>query len=123
MRCRRGPFRARGRNRGKKKKMYRFCVRRRGGLSSGPIRKSKEDQMAQSLPQRALGKSGINCSAIGLGCMSFSGVYGPSEDAAAVALINQALDAGITMLDSSDAYGKGQNETLVGNAIKGRRAG
>jgi aryl-alcohol dehydrogenase-like predicted oxidoreductase len=77
--------------------------------------------MAQSLPQRALGKSGINCSAVGLGCMSFSGVYGPSEDAAAVALINQALDAGITMLDSSDAYGKGQNETLVGNAIKTRR--
>jgi aryl-alcohol dehydrogenase-like predicted oxidoreductase len=79
--------------------------------------------MAQSLPQRALGKSGINVSAIGLGCMSFSGVYGPSEDAAAIALINQALDAGITMLDSSDAYGKGQNETLVGNAIKSRRAG
>jgi aryl-alcohol dehydrogenase-like predicted oxidoreductase len=78
--------------------------------------------MAQSLPQRALGKSGINVSAIGLGCMSFSGVYGPSEDAAAVTLINQALDAGITMLDSSDAYGKGQNETLVGSAIKGRRA-
>ncbi len=77
--------------------------------------------MAQSLPQRALGKSGINCSAVGLGCMSFSGVYGPSEDAAAVTLINQALDAGITMLDSSDAYGKGQNETLVGNAIKSRR--
>jgi aryl-alcohol dehydrogenase-like predicted oxidoreductase len=76
--------------------------------------------MAQ-LPQRALGKSGINVSAIGLGCMSFSGVYGPSEDAAAVTLINQALDAGITMLDSSDAYGKGQNETLVGNAIKSRR--
>src|SRR5213078_3657273 len=46
----------------------------------------------------------------------------PSEDAAAVTLINQALDAGITMLDSSDAYGKGQNETLVGNAVKGRRA-
>jgi aryl-alcohol dehydrogenase-like predicted oxidoreductase len=77
--------------------------------------------MAQ-LPQRALGKSGINVSAIGLGCMSFSGVYGPSEDAAAVTLINQALDAGITMLDSSDAYGKGQNETLVGSAIKSRRA-
>jgi aryl-alcohol dehydrogenase-like predicted oxidoreductase len=75
------------------------------------------------LPQRALGKSGINCSAIGLGCMSFSGVYGPSEDAAATALIHAALDAGITLLDSSDAYGKGHNETLLGNALKGRRAG
>jgi aryl-alcohol dehydrogenase-like predicted oxidoreductase len=79
--------------------------------------------MAQTLPQRAIGKSGISASAIGLGCMSFSGTYGPSDDAAAIALIHDALDAGITMLDSSDAYGKGQNETLVGNAIKGRRSG
>ena len=79
--------------------------------------------MAQSLPQRPLGKSGINSSAIGLGCMSFSGTYGPSDDTAAIALIHDALDAGITMLDSSDAYGKGHNETLVGNAIKGRRGG
>ena len=55
--------------------------------------------------------------------MSFSGIYGPSEDAAATALIHDALDAGITMLDSSDAYGKGHNETLLGKAIKGRRAG
>jgi aryl-alcohol dehydrogenase-like predicted oxidoreductase len=73
------------------------------------------------LPQRALGKSGIQVSAIGLGCMSFSGTYGPSEDAAATALIHEALEAGITMLDSSDAYGKGQNETLLGAALKGRR--
>jgi aryl-alcohol dehydrogenase-like predicted oxidoreductase len=79
--------------------------------------------VAKSLPQRALGKSGINVSAIGLGCMSFSGVYGPAEDAASTALIHEALEAGITMLDSSDAYGKGHNETLLGNALKGRRAG
>ena len=79
--------------------------------------------MAKTLPQRAIGKSGINCSAIGLGCMSFSGVYGPSEDAAATALIHDALDAGITMFDSSDAYGKGHNETLLGNALKGKRQG
>jgi aryl-alcohol dehydrogenase-like predicted oxidoreductase len=77
--------------------------------------------VAQSLPQRALGKSGIQVSAIGLGCMSFSGTYGPSEDAAATALIHEALEAGITMLDSSDAYGKGQNETLLGAALKGHR--
>jgi len=79
--------------------------------------------VAQSLPQRALGKSGINVSAIGLGCMSFSGTYGPSDDAAATALIHDAIEAGITMLDSSDAYGKGQNETLLGNALKGKRQG
>src|ERR1041384_7400895 len=77
--------------------------------------------MAQSLPQRAGGKSGINVSAIGLGCMSFSGTYGPSEDAAATTLIHDAIEAGITMFDSSDAYGNGQNETLVGKALKGTR--
>jgi aryl-alcohol dehydrogenase-like predicted oxidoreductase len=75
-----------------------------------------------ALPQRALGKSGINCSAIGLGCMSFSGTYGPSDDAAGIALIHAALDAGITMFDSSDAYGKGHNESLLGHALKGRRS-
>ena len=79
--------------------------------------------MAQSLPKRALGKSGIQVSTVGLGCMSFSGTYGPSEDAAATALIQDAIEAGITLFDSSDAYGKGQNETLLGNALKGKRAG
>jgi aryl-alcohol dehydrogenase-like predicted oxidoreductase len=85
---------------------------------------SKEDTVApQSLPQRALGNSGINVSAIGLGCMSFSGTYGPAEDAASIALIHEALDRGITFLDSSDAYGKGHNEQLLGRALAGRRAG
>src|SRR5262245_4065391 len=83
-----------------------------------PQNRMKEDIVAQSLPKRALGKSGINVSAIGLGCMSFSGTYGPSEDAAAIALIHEALEQGIAMFDSSDAYGKGQNETLLGNALK-----
>jgi aryl-alcohol dehydrogenase-like predicted oxidoreductase len=82
-----------------------------------------EDTVAQSLPRRTLGKTGIEVSAVGLGCMSFSGVYGPSEDAAAIQLIHEAIEAGINFLDSSDAYGKGQNETLLGNALKGKRAG
>ena len=79
--------------------------------------------MAPSLPQRALGRSGIKVSAIGLGCMSFSGVYGPADDAASIALIHEALDLGINFLDSSDAYGKGHNEELLGKALKGRRQG
>jgi aryl-alcohol dehydrogenase-like predicted oxidoreductase len=79
--------------------------------------------MAQSLPQRAIGKSGLRCSAVSLGCMSFSGVYGPAEDANSIALIHAALDRGITMFDSSDAYGKGHNEELLGKALKGRRQG
>jgi aryl-alcohol dehydrogenase-like predicted oxidoreductase len=73
------------------------------------------------LETRQLGRSGIAASAIGLGCMSFSGVYGPSDDKAAQAVIHDALDAGITMLDTADMYGWGQNETVVGQAIKGRR--
>ena len=76
-----------------------------------------------ALPQRELGKSGIKVSAEGLGLMSLSGTYGPSDDAAGIELIHEALDRGITFLDSSDAYGKGHNETLLGKALKGRRAG
>src|ERR1700691_5360325 len=75
-----------------------------------------------SLPKRTLGSSGIQTSAIGLGCMSLSGIYGKSGDDDGIALVREALDRGITMLDSSDAYGAGHNEELVGKAIKGRRA-
>ena len=60
-------------------------------------------------------------SALGLGCMSLSGVYGPADDAASLRLVQHALDRGITHLDSSDMYGWGHNETLLGRAIKGRR--
>jgi aryl-alcohol dehydrogenase-like predicted oxidoreductase len=54
--------------------------------------------------------------------MSLSGIYGKSGDDDGIALIREALDRGITMLDTSDAYGAGHNEELVGKAIKGRRA-
>jgi aryl-alcohol dehydrogenase-like predicted oxidoreductase len=75
----------------------------------------------KSLPARSLGSSGISVSAIGLGCMSLSGTYGTSNDDEGIALIREALDQGITFLDTSDAYGKGHNEELVGKAIAGRR--
>lgn len=77
----------------------------------------------KSLPSRSLGSSGIGVSAIGLGCMSLSGTYGTSNDDEGIALIHEALDRGITLLDTSDAYGNGHNETLVGKAIAGRRSG
>src|SRR6201996_4462976 len=74
------------------------------------------------LPTRALGSSGMQVSALGLGCMSLSGTYGQSDDAEGLAVIREALDRGITLLDTSDAYGNGHNEELVGKAIKGRRS-
>jgi aryl-alcohol dehydrogenase-like predicted oxidoreductase len=60
--------------------------------------------------------------AIGFGCMSLSNVYGASDDRAGAKLIREALDRGVTMLDTSDMYGWGHNEKLVGEAIAGRRA-
>jgi len=73
--------------------------------------------------RRKLGKEGPEVSAIGLGCMSLSGVYGTSDDAAGIALIHRAIDLGIDHFDSSDMYGWGQNEELLGRAVKGRRDG
>jgi len=72
------------------------------------------------LPSRKLGS--ITSSAVGLGCMSLSGVYGASDDAEGIAAIREAMDRGITLLDTSDMYGWGHNEELVGKAIKGRRS-
>jgi aryl-alcohol dehydrogenase-like predicted oxidoreductase len=57
-----------------------------------------------------------------LGCMSLSGTYGASDDNEGIAVIQEALDQGITFLDSSDMYGWGHNEELIGRAIKGRRS-
>ena len=70
---------------------------------------------------RKLGNSTLTVSAIGLGCMSMSGVYGKGDDAESIAVIHRALDLGVNLLDSSDMYGWGHNEELLARAIKGRR--
>ena len=72
---------------------------------------------------RTLGKNGPKVSSIGLGLMSMSGTYGKGDDAESIGVLQHALDRGITFLDSSDMYGWGHNEELVGRAIKGRRQG
>jgi aryl-alcohol dehydrogenase-like predicted oxidoreductase len=72
---------------------------------------------------RLLGHGGPRVSAIGLGCMSMSGTYGKSDDVGSAAVIHHALDLGMTFLDSSDMYGWGHNETLLGQALAGRRPG
>jgi aryl-alcohol dehydrogenase-like predicted oxidoreductase len=73
------------------------------------------------ITKRALGRGGPMVSAVGLGCMSLSGVYGDADDGESVKLIHHALDRGVNHLDSSDMYGWGHNEEVVGRAIAGRR--
>lgn len=70
---------------------------------------------------RTLGKSGLEVSAVGLGCMGMSEFYGPSDDAASIATLLHALDSGVTFWDTADMYGSGHNESLVGRALAGRR--
>jgi aryl-alcohol dehydrogenase-like predicted oxidoreductase len=69
---------------------------------------------------RKLGRTGPEVSAIGLGCMAMSGMYGPADRAAGIATIHTALDGGITLLDTGDFYGMGHNELLIAEAVKGR---
>jgi len=73
------------------------------------------------MKQRRLGGSGLEVSAVGLGCMVMPGFYGPGDEAGSIATIHRAGDIGVNHLDTSDAYGAGKNEELVGRAIKGRR--
>jgi aryl-alcohol dehydrogenase-like predicted oxidoreductase len=71
--------------------------------------------------RRRIGKGGPEVLAVGLGCMSLSGTYGTSDDSAAITLIHRALDLGVDHFDSSDMYGWGHNEELLGRALKGRK--
>jgi aryl-alcohol dehydrogenase-like predicted oxidoreductase len=73
------------------------------------------------LPGRSLGTSGLRVSALGLGLMGMSDLYGPADEAESIATIHAALDAGVTLLDTGDFYGMGHNELLLREALRGRR--
>ena len=73
------------------------------------------------IEKRSRGKGGPVVGCLGYGAMVLEGYYGASDDTQAVETIRHALDAGMTMIDSADAYGGGHNEILVGRALKGRR--
>lgn len=70
---------------------------------------------------RDLGSQGLSVSALGLGCSGMTGDYGVRDDAESVATIHRAIDLGVTLFDTSDAYSAGENERLIATAIKGRR--
>jgi aryl-alcohol dehydrogenase-like predicted oxidoreductase len=72
--------------------------------------------------RRTLGRSGIEVSAIGLGCWGMSGAYGPADEAESFATLHHALDLGVNLIDTADSYGDdGHNESLIGRTLAGRR--
>jgi aryl-alcohol dehydrogenase-like predicted oxidoreductase len=74
------------------------------------------------MEKRKLGRTGPEFSALGLGCMGMSDVYGPADRDESIATIHAAMEAGITLLDTGDFYGMGHNEMLIAEALKdGRR--
>ena len=72
------------------------------------------------MKQRTLGGK-ITVAEIGYGCFGLSGVYGAADDAESIAIIRKAVELGVTMIDTADAYGPFHNEELVGKALKGIR--
>ncbi len=70
---------------------------------------------------RALGKYGPTVFPLSLGCMGMSGWYGPSDEGEGIATIHEAIERGVTLIDTGDFYGMGHNEMLLGRALEGRR--
>jgi aryl-alcohol dehydrogenase-like predicted oxidoreductase len=73
------------------------------------------------LAKRRLGRQGLEVSAIGLGCLGMSQSYGVPDDAESIATIHRALELGVTLFDTAEAYGPFKNEELLGCALKGKR--
>jgi aryl-alcohol dehydrogenase-like predicted oxidoreductase len=74
-----------------------------------------------SLETRKLGRQGLEVSAIGLGCMGMSMLYGPADETESIATIHRSIALGCTFLDTAEAYGPHTNEELLGRALQGRR--
>jgi aryl-alcohol dehydrogenase-like predicted oxidoreductase len=84
---------------------------------------SREDSEIEFMQMRKLGKSGLEVSALGLGCMGMSFGYGPAgEKKAMISVIESAINRGVTFFDTAEAYGPYTNEELVGEALASVRA-
>ncbi len=70
---------------------------------------------------RLLGRTGLQVGVIGLGTMVHAGHFGPAKDSESLSAIDAALELGVNFIDTSDAYGAGYSETLLGEALRGRR--
>jgi aryl-alcohol dehydrogenase-like predicted oxidoreductase len=91
------------------------------GATSGPHERADEMTIT-AMPSRAIGGQGLATSAIGLGAMGLTTLYGgDTAGADPIAVIHRALDLGITLIDTSDAYGPSTNEEMVGRAVRDRR--
>src|SRR5260370_2993081 len=73
------------------------------------------------MQKRKLGNSGLEVSALGLGCMGMSEYYGEANETDSIATIHRAIDLGVNFFDTAEAYGPYTNEELLGRALKGRR--
>ena len=73
------------------------------------------------MQQRTLGRQGLTVSALGYGSMGINLAYGPSDEQQGIAAIQRAHDLGVTFFDTAEAYGWGENEKVVGRAIKAFR--
>jgi aryl-alcohol dehydrogenase-like predicted oxidoreductase len=73
------------------------------------------------LPKRRLGNQGLEVSALGLGCLGMSQSYGPADERESISTLHRALDLGVTLFDTAEAYGPYKNEELLGRGLKGRR--
>src|SRR5262249_53516020 len=70
---------------------------------------------------KTLGRTGLRVSIVGLGTMVHAGHFWPMKDSESVSAIDAALELGVNFIDTSDAYGAGYSETLLGNTLTGRR--
>ena len=73
------------------------------------------------MERRELGRGGPRVSALGLGCMGMTPIYGEPDPVEAEKTLHAAIDAGVTMIDTADAYANGKNESFLGKALAGRR--